>query len=242
MSISSRVSIHGSAALFALAILIAASAQGAPGQWTRSQGGVVVDVLDLTPKGDGYLIELREGFGKPVYTSGFCTAAGGKTICGVRNANGKTGLIELTPLGTGLHYRSYYDEGSTKWEGEFAAAQGATVAGKAAPAAPSAAAVPTPPASQWTRSEAGAVVDVLDLTPQGNGYQFSLREGIGKPIYASGSCKIQGDTVTCDSRNANGKTGQIVLTIRGDNLHYRSSYDAGKAIWEGNFVRSQLAR
>jgi hypothetical protein len=83
---------------------------------------------------------------------------------------------------------------------------------------------------------------VLDLTPQGNGYQFSLRQGLGKPIYASGSCKIQSDTVTCDSRNASGKVGQIVLTIRGDSLHYRSSYDAGKAIWEGNFVRSQLAR
>jgi hypothetical protein len=232
MSISSRVSIRGSAALFALAILLAASAQGAPGQWTRSQGGAVIDVLDLTPKGDGYWIELREGFGKPVYASGFCTAAGGKTICGVRNANGKTGLVELTPLGTGLHYRSYYDEGTTKWEGEFAAA----------PAAPPAPAVPTPTASQWTRSEGGAVVDVLDLTPQGTGYQISLREGFGKPIYASGSCKIQGNTVTCDSRNANGKTGQIVLTIRGDSLHYRSSYDAGKAIWEGSFVRSQLAR
>ena len=242
MSISFRVSIHGSVALLALAILLAASAQGAPGQWTRSQGGGVIDVLDLTLKGDGYLIELREGFGKPVYAKGFCTEAGGKTICGVRNANGKTGLIALTPLGTGLHYRSYYDEGATKWEGEFTAAPGTTAAGKSAPAAPPAPALPTPAASQWTRSEAGAVVDVLDLTPQGNGYQISLREGFGKPVYASGSCTTKGDTVACDSRSASGKTGQIVLTIGGDSLHYRSAYDGGRTIWEGNFVRSKLAR
>ncbi len=220
--------------MFALAIPGSVSAQVAPGQWTRSQGGAVVDVLDLAAKNAGYAITLREGPARPVYASGFCIAAGDKAACSVRNGNGKTGLIELTPRGTGLHYRSFYDDGATTWEGEFVRSQA-----WASPAAPAA---PRPSASQWTRSQAGAVVDVLDLTPQENDYRITLREGFGKPVYSSGTCTVAGGTVTCNSRNVNGMTGQIVLTIRGDSLHYRSSYEGGRRVWEGDFVRSSVPR
>jgi len=230
----------GSAATLLVLLVHAPSSQAA--QWTRSQGGVVVDVLDLNPKGDGYSIALREGFGKPAYASGFCIATGDKTICSVLNVNGKAGLIELSPRGTGLHYRSYYDEGATKWEGEFVSSQGTAAPVKTTPSAPPAAGTGRLTASQWTRSEGGAIVDVLNLTPQDGGYQIALREGFGKPVYSSGSCTVSENTITCDSRTTKGQAGRIVLTLRGNTLHYRSAYDGGRSTWEGDFVRSEIGR
>jgi len=222
--------------LFVLVTLHVASAQGITGQWTRSQGGAVVDVLDLSQTGNGYLIILREGFGRPAYASGFCIAGCGKTICGVQNTKGKAGLVELTPSGTSLHYRSYYDEGRTTWDGDFVRAQGATVPASPRPS------TPAPSASQWIRSQGGTVIDVLTLTRDGNGQRIELREGFGKPVYSSGTCSTSGDTVTCTARSVSGKTGQIVLTIRGNSLHYRSVYDGGRSVWEGDFIRSEPVR
>jgi hypothetical protein len=136
----------------------------------------------------------------------------------------------LTAHGTGLHYRSYYDDGATTWEGDFLPGQAAQTGGTRLMA------------SQWTRTEGGMVVDVLDLTPQGDGYRITLREGFGKAVYSSGSCTVAGNTVTCEARNSSGVAGQIVLSLRGESLHYRSAYDGGRRTWEGDFVRNGSPR
>jgi len=232
-----------SAAILAVVSAGAAAAQPVSGQWTRSQGGAIIDLLELVPKNGGSVITLREGPGRPVYASGFCTALCDRWVCGVRNASGKTGLIELSSRGTALHYRSFYDDGATVWQGDFVGSQGSPTAGTPVAVQPGpATTVAAPGASQWTRTEGGSVVDVLELTPNGGSYQLALREGFGKPVYASGTCTLAGATYNCNSRSASGMTGQIVLTVSGNSLHYRSSYEGGRRIWEGNFIRSSPPR
>ena len=208
--------------LLAAALAFNSFSQSITGQWTRSQGGAVIDVLDLAPKNGGFSITLREAPGRSPYASGFCTAVCDRTPCSVRNSAGKTGLVELTPSATALHYRSIYDDGASVWQGDFVRSQESRQR----------------TASQWTRTEAGRIVDVLDLAPDGDGYKITLREGFAKPAYSTGTCTVEGDIVTCAARTASGLTGQIVLTLRASSLHYRSSYESGKRIWEGEFARA----
>ncbi|MBI4890272.1 MAG: hypothetical protein HY821_06570 [Acidobacteria bacterium] len=239
------------ATIVALAAISGAWAQTGPGQWVRTANGTVVDQLDLARKGDGVLISLREGPGKPVYASGYCRTDCGKTLCAVRTTGGKVGLVELTSRGTGLHYRSFYDDGATVWEGDFTAGAGSAAgaptpvsipAAQPAPVPATSPAAALPGASQWIRTQGGTVVDVLTIRQQGSGYTYQLQEGFGRSVYSSGTCTLSGTTVTCAARTSSGKTGQIVLALHGSSLHYRSVFDAGRSVWEGDFTRSEPVR
>ncbi len=206
-------------------------------QWTRTQNGQVVDLFDLTPKGDGLLIVLREGPGKPVYSSGFCVWAGGQIGCVVRNAtNGQLGLVLLTPGGGSTHYRSWFGDGRMSWDGDFALAQGTLeTAGRSAPETPAAG----PGPSLWTRSRNGAVIDQFQLLPHGEGATIALREGPDKPVYSSGFCVPAGGRTVCGVRGTgNGRTGLILLTTRGNIAQYRSWFDDGTLSWDGAFTLS----
>lgn len=221
-----------------IALLVLCAPSGAASQWTRSQGGQVVDLFELTPKGDGMLIAQREGIGKPVYASGFCTWSGNQVVCSVRGAaSGKTGHIVMTPNGNTTRFRSWYSDGRLSWDGEFTLAQGAletagrtNEGGTASPMA----------GSRWTRANGGMVVDQFELTPAGDGLSISLREGPGKPVYSSGFCTAAGPRVVCSvSGTNNGRSGQIALSRRGDVAHYRSWYADGTLSWDGEFTLAQ---
>lgn len=219
--------------LAALTLASAATGHAAPvaSQWTRSQAGRVIDVLDLAPKGDGWLIELREGHGQPVYSSGFCTQAGTRVVCTVMGSSGKDGHLVLTPRGSSLHYRSWNRQGDTAWQGDFQRSQGVIEPMAEAPNALGA-------ASQWSRSSNGAVIDMLDLTPKADGLLIALREGPAQPVYSSGYCSTAADQAICTVVTRNGTLRHLVLAPRAQGLHYRSWGRDGQPTWDGLFTRS----
>ena len=162
---------------------------------------------------------------------------GGQIGCAVRSAaNGQAGVILLTPAGGATHYRSWFGDGRLSWDGDFALAQGTLeTGGRSAPESPAAGVGP----SLWTRSRSGAVIDQFQLLPLGDGATIALREGPEKPVYSGGFCVPAGGRLICGVRGTgNGRTGLILLTVRGNVAQYRSWFDDGTLSWDGTFALS----
>lgn len=226
-------SLNGLSRLLAgIALASAGTALAAPvaSQWTRSNAGQAIDVLDLSPRGDGWLITLREGFGRPVYTSGYCSPGGARLVCTVVGSTGKEGHLVLTPRGTALHYRSLSRQGDLAWQGEFQRTQGSIEPMAEAPNTLGRA------ASQWIRSSNAAVIDMLDLTPRSDGLAVALREGPTQPVYSSGHCSPAGERLICTVVTRNSKVLHLVLATEAQSLHYRSWGTDGQPAWEGRFA------
>ena len=74
----------------ALAVLCwagAASAADMNGSFCRNVGGAVGDIITLTPKGAVSIVELKEGWDKPVYSAGVGSAVGNTFTATLKSKN-----------------------------------------------------------------------------------------------------------------------------------------------------------
>jgi hypothetical protein len=90
----------------------------------------------------------------------------------------------------------------------------------------------------WIVIENGKVVDRIDIAPYGDGYKVEARAGDGAPTYWNGFGVQQSDRLIIATRNvSSGVSGLVVMTFKGDRVHYRSYYLDGRQAWDGDFTR-----
>jgi len=107
----------------ALAVLCSAGAAPAAdmsGSFCRNVGGTVGDIITLTPKGPVGTVELKEGWDKPVYSSGVGSAAGNTFTATLKSKTSPTVVHAVMKIsGNSLSYDSYNLDGSFRWKGDY---------------------------------------------------------------------------------------------------------------------------
>lgn len=107
-----------------LALFTCASAWAADpsGNWCRSEGGNLVDVITVTSSGGVYKVNLREGWNKPVYAEGGGSFAGSSLVATVRRIIPDTVNnihINMGISGNSMSYTSWSIDGAFRWKGEY---------------------------------------------------------------------------------------------------------------------------
>lgn len=90
------------------------------GNWCRSEGGRVVDVLKISGVSNGYRVSFHEGMAAPAYSEAFGQSSQGTLFLSARNVKTKDIIfIAATISGDRMTYRSYNLDGSFRWQGSF---------------------------------------------------------------------------------------------------------------------------
>lgn len=90
------------------------------GNWCRSEGGNLLDVINITRHGETYKVNLREGWGKPIYSEGVGTFASNHLTATLKS--GAAGTIIHAPMTISednLTYISYNLDTSFRWKGSY---------------------------------------------------------------------------------------------------------------------------
>ncbi len=107
----------------ALAVLCwagAASAADMSGSFCRNVGGAVGDIITLTPKGAVSIVELKEGWDKPVYSAGVGSAVGNTFTATLKSKTSPTIVHAVMKVsGNSLSYDSYNLDGTFRWKGDY---------------------------------------------------------------------------------------------------------------------------
>jgi hypothetical protein len=92
------------------------------------------------------------------------------------------------------------------------------------------------PTGYWCRSNAGNLLDVINVTRQGEALKVSLREGWDKPIYSEGVATFASNRLTATLKGQT-KITHVPMTISGDHLSYTAYNMDGSFHWKGNYIR-----
>lgn len=90
------------------------------GNWCRSEGGNIVDVINIAKQGEIFKVNLREGWDKPIYSEGVGTFASNRLTATLKS--GSAGVIIHAPMTISednLFYNSYNMDTSFRWKGSY---------------------------------------------------------------------------------------------------------------------------
>jgi len=188
------------------------------GTWFRTEGGNVVEFLEITQGGQGLDLAFRDRIDGPV-----TSRAQGQVVRDELKATGPPRLIRMRLTGPDqASYDSTDPGGGNPWSCVWVrSSRGVSAA--------------SPFLGTWSRTEGGNVVEFLEITQGGQGFDLAFRDRIDGPV----TSRAQGQVVQ-DELKATGPPRLIRMRLTGpDQASYDSTDPGGGNPWSCVWVRKR---